>query len=167
MNVPVNKEKGFTIIEVVLVLAIAALIFLMVFIALPALQRSQRDTQRKSDVARVSTQITNYASANRNKIPASLITQLGTSGTFVQGYLGGATASTGGAEYQDPRTGSGYVFLAAGTLPTAAGRIGYQPSRICATDGSGGFTSSGATARNYAVSIFLEGQKTPYCVDNR
>ena len=49
-----NKERnrssqagGFTIIEVVLVLAIAGLIFLMVFVALPALQRSQRDTQRK------------------------------------------------------------------------------------------------------------------------
>ncbi len=42
------KEKGFTIIEVVLVLAIAALIFLMVFIALPALQRNQRDTARKT-----------------------------------------------------------------------------------------------------------------------
>ena len=38
------KDRGFTIIEVVLVLAIAALIFLMVFIALPALQASQRDT---------------------------------------------------------------------------------------------------------------------------
>ena len=41
-----QKEKGFTIIEVVLVLAIAGLIFLMVFIALPALQSSQRDTAR-------------------------------------------------------------------------------------------------------------------------
>lgn len=47
-----NKTQGFTIIEVVLVLAIAGLIFLMVFIALPALQRSQRDTQRRDDVAR-------------------------------------------------------------------------------------------------------------------
>lgn len=46
-------KKGFTIIEVVLVLAIAGLIFLMVFLALPALQRSQRDTQRKQDVAMV------------------------------------------------------------------------------------------------------------------
>ena len=44
------KDRGFTIIEVVLVLAIAALIFLMVFIALPALQASQRDTARKNDV---------------------------------------------------------------------------------------------------------------------
>lgn len=43
-----NKYKnGFTIIEVVLVLAIAGLIFAMVFIALPALQRAQRDAQRK------------------------------------------------------------------------------------------------------------------------
>ncbi|MBQ3261101.1 type II secretion system protein, partial [Candidatus Saccharibacteria bacterium] len=31
----INFKKGFTIIEVVLVLAIAGLIFLMVFIALP------------------------------------------------------------------------------------------------------------------------------------
>ena len=42
-------NKGFTIIEVVLVLAIAGLIFLMVFIALPALQSSQRNTQREQE----------------------------------------------------------------------------------------------------------------------
>ena len=42
-----KNNRGFTIIEVVLVLAIAGLIFLMVFLALPALQRSQRDTLRK------------------------------------------------------------------------------------------------------------------------
>ena len=42
-----KNKKGFTIIEIVLVLAIAGLIFLMIFVALPALQRSQRDTQRK------------------------------------------------------------------------------------------------------------------------
>ncbi|MBP6924997.1 type II secretion system protein [Candidatus Saccharibacteria bacterium] len=38
LKTPNNQtKKGFTIIEVVLVLAIAGLIFLMVFIALPAL----------------------------------------------------------------------------------------------------------------------------------
>ena len=41
----IRKQQGFTIIEVVLVLAIAGLIFLMVFIALPTLQRNQRDTR--------------------------------------------------------------------------------------------------------------------------
>ena len=37
-------KLAFTIIEVVLISSITGLIFLMVFIALPALQRSQRDT---------------------------------------------------------------------------------------------------------------------------
>ena len=45
-----KTKKGFTIIEVVLVLAIAGLIFLMVFLALPNLQRSQKDTQRRDDL---------------------------------------------------------------------------------------------------------------------
>ena len=45
-----SQKPAFTIIEVVLVLAIAGLIFLMVFIALPALQRNQRDTQRKTSL---------------------------------------------------------------------------------------------------------------------
>lgn len=60
---------GFTIIEVVLVLAIAGLIFLMVFIALPALQRAQRDTQRRDDLARVSTALTQYQTNNNGRLP--------------------------------------------------------------------------------------------------
>ena len=47
----IKTKKGFTIIEVVLVLAIAGLIFLMVFVALPQLQSSQRDTQRRQDMS--------------------------------------------------------------------------------------------------------------------
>ena len=60
-----HKKSGFTIIEVVLVLAIAGLIFLMVFIALPALQRNQRDTQRKNDMSRLSDAIKSWRSNNR------------------------------------------------------------------------------------------------------
>lgn len=62
------KKRGFTIIEVVLVLAIAGLIFLMVFIALPALQRSQRNTRRRQDISRISTAVTQYLASN-NKLP--------------------------------------------------------------------------------------------------
>ena len=64
----INSKKGFTIIEVVLVLAIAGLIFLMVFIALPALQRNQRDTQRRNDYSMLSSAITSYSSNNGGKI---------------------------------------------------------------------------------------------------
>ena len=85
----IKTKKGFTIIEVVLVLAIAGLIFLMVFIAWPALQRSQRDTQRRNDYSMLSTAISNYATNNNGKLsnivttnnklnPATYINQQGT-----------------------------------------------------------------------------------------
>lgn len=63
-----QQKKGFTIIEVVLVLAIAGLIFLMVFIALPALQRSQRDQSRKNDVSTVAAAVNSYRSSNRSSL---------------------------------------------------------------------------------------------------
>lgn len=63
------NQKGFTIIEVVLVLAVAGLIFLMVFIALPALQRSQRNTRRRSDLARIMSAFDEYAANNNGKMP--------------------------------------------------------------------------------------------------
>ena len=65
------NKKGFTIIEVVLVLAIAGLIFLMVFVALPALQRSQRDTQRRQDYADLSSAIANFTTNNNGRLPAA------------------------------------------------------------------------------------------------
>ena len=65
---PKNLNKqGFTIIEVVLVLAIAGLIFLMVFVALPALQRSQRDTARRNDMSRVDTSLVQYQTNNSTR----------------------------------------------------------------------------------------------------
>ena len=84
MNVQ-QKAKGFTIIEVVLVLAIAGLIFLMVFIALPALQRSQRDSARKNEVSAVGSAIGSYMSNNRNAQPSA---------TKIMEYITGTTGST-------------------------------------------------------------------------
>lgn len=46
-----SDNKGFTIIEVLIVLAIAGLILLIVFLAVPALQRNSRNTQRKNQVS--------------------------------------------------------------------------------------------------------------------
>lgn len=71
---PVNtqtKQEGFSIIEVVLVLAIAALIFLMIFVALPALQRGQRDTARKQDANTVATALNTWRGNHRGSLPAN------------------------------------------------------------------------------------------------
>ena len=63
------ERKGFTVIEVVLVLAIAGLIFAMAFIALPALQRNQRDAQRRDDMATFVDALKKFQTNNRGALP--------------------------------------------------------------------------------------------------
>jgi len=63
-----KSQKGFTIIEVALVLAIGALIFLVVFLAVPALQRNQRNDARKRDISSVVEAVAVYTSNNPKQI---------------------------------------------------------------------------------------------------
>lgn len=69
MVVDEGAKGGFTIIEVVLVLAIAGLIFLMVFLALPALQRSQRDSERQRMLGNLSAAVQKYQQNNNGRLP--------------------------------------------------------------------------------------------------
>ena len=55
-----QAQKRFTIIEVLIVLAIAALILLVVFLAIPGLQRSNRNSSRKSDIGKIAASISIY-----------------------------------------------------------------------------------------------------------
>lgn len=72
-----TATKGFTVIEVVLVLALAGLIFLMAFIALPQMQRSQRDAERKDDMMLFTESVKKYMTNNRGTLPDTQGTQLG------------------------------------------------------------------------------------------
>lgn len=65
-----TKQKGFTIIEVMIVLAIAGLILLIVFLAIPALQRAQRNTGRKEDAGRLVTAFQDFISNSSGQLPA-------------------------------------------------------------------------------------------------
>ncbi len=87
-----SKRRGFTIIEVSLVLAIAGLIFLMIFVALPALQRNQRDAQRKDDLMTYLEQLKKYQTNNRGNLPSDWP-------KFMTDYFGG---------HSDPSTGDAY-----------------------------------------------------------
>lgn len=63
-----KDNKGFTIIEVLIVLAIAGLIILIVFLAVPALQRNSRNTQRSNDAARVAGAINECLTNNNGNL---------------------------------------------------------------------------------------------------
>jgi prepilin-type N-terminal cleavage/methylation domain-containing protein len=66
-----KDQKGFTIIEVLIVLAIAGLILLIVFLAVPALQRNSRNTQRKNDVQNILGGLSEYVNNNSGQLPAN------------------------------------------------------------------------------------------------
>lgn len=63
-----KKTEGFTIIEVLIVLAIAGLIMLIVFLAVPALQRNSRNTQRTNDASRISSAVTECLNNKNGKV---------------------------------------------------------------------------------------------------
>jgi len=70
MKVKLNKQKhGFTIIEVMIVLAIAGLILAVVLLAVPALERSQRNNGRTSDATHLAGLVSDYTSNHGGVVP--------------------------------------------------------------------------------------------------
>lgn len=86
-NIKNRKEGGFTIIEVLIVLAIAGLIMLIVFLAVPALQRNARNTTNKNDASSVVGGINEYVSNNDGSFPTAV------AGTGTVNVSGGGTAT--------------------------------------------------------------------------
>lgn len=65
-----KKKSGFTILEATLVIALAGLLFAAIAIAIPALIRSQRDTDRRHDISAIINKIKEYQSNNRKALPS-------------------------------------------------------------------------------------------------
>lgn len=106
-----SKKRGFTIIEVSLVLAIAGLIFLMIFVALPALQRSARDTKRREDMMELASQLKKFQTNNRGALPT---------GTGIINYSASASNKASwagfyknylGADFKDPSSDGNYILV--------------------------------------------------------
>lgn len=67
----IKESKGFTIIEVLIVLAIAGLIMAVVLIAIPGLQRSQANTAAKTDATHIVAALTDFVSNNNGSLPST------------------------------------------------------------------------------------------------
>ena len=66
-----KNKKGFTIIEVLIVLAIAGLILIIVLLAVPNLQRNNRNTQLRADANNLLGYVNEYTANNNGGIPGS------------------------------------------------------------------------------------------------
>ncbi len=156
-----NKKEGdgFTIIEVMIVLAIAGLILVVVLVAVPQLQRAQRNEARRSTLNRISTEIGNYITNNNGVIPtADNNTTTGFTGGFQTRYIDGAPAGT-----FDTPAGTAYTYaIYASDTAIAEDTIYYSAGASC----NGELPTGSGTSRQYAVAVGLEGGAA-FCADNQ
>jgi prepilin-type N-terminal cleavage/methylation domain-containing protein len=108
------KLKGFTIIEVIIVLVVGAVIMLAVFLVVPQLQRTQRNSMRQNDARRLLTAAINYTTANN-------------------AYPGASTIIT--ASIADLST-SPNLFIDPDGVPYSVNKVATTPSNIKTTSSS-------------------------------
>lgn len=148
-----RKEEGFTIIEVMIVLAIAGLIILVVLLAVPALQRNSRNTTIKNDASAIAATINEFTGSNNGRQPTTVtcadgvVTVGGTTGTQVTGKVQGGTNCGTGA------------------MPTAPGQINVTFGNRCNADNN----ALGPVSRRAAAIMYVTettGNPIPQCLDS-
>lgn len=105
-----KRNAGFTIIEVLIVLAIAALILLIVFLAVPALQRNSRNTSIKNDVQNVLGGLSEFTGANNGSMPTAIAATTG-----VVNYTGGSGTNATSIQIQGSTTVTSQTTAYTGT----------------------------------------------------
>lgn len=156
-----TSSDGFTIIEVLIVLAIAGLILLIVFLAVPALERNARNTERKNDVSSILSAISEYESNNDGQLPT-------TSGPFSTEFSGenpklGYYTTTANVQY----TYTAGIMATAPAAPGSPDKVNIYNGVECdqTNDGS---TLTGASERSVIALYDIEtsGGITPQCVSS-
>ncbi len=145
----IKRQSGFTIIEVLIVLAIAGLILLIVFLAVPALQRNSRNTAIKNDVQNVLGGVGEFQAANSGALPTNV------SGTGTITYAG-TNATTIRVQ--------GTTVVALGTGAPATGRINIVLGAKCTGTG---ITTTASTRAVSAIYVIETASGTvPQCTDS-
>lgn len=140
------KKKGFTLIEVVIVLAIAALILVIVFLAVGGAQRSQRDQASQEAAGQVVAAFSNYLSDNQGT------SSLSAGAALPSGYISSSIKSGRGVTPTNGTTvasGTGFVYS-----------VGY----IC---NGAAITTTGAGPNNIAVTYVSEQSGLVVCRSNK
>jgi prepilin-type N-terminal cleavage/methylation domain-containing protein len=146
----IKKLEGFTIIEVLIVLAIAGLIMLVVFLAVPNLQRSQRNSQYKNEAASIIGAYNEWTSNNGGSVPAA--SGSGTAGSNAAIILGAANVKNIQTLTIEAQGGTTKPSLTASVL-----RTGAQCSAASGSD-----TTTAAATRQAALLYVTEAKGQTY-----
>ena len=159
-----KDKKGFTLIEVVIVLAIAALILVIVFLAVQGAQKSQRDNAAKQGASRAIAAAQNFLSDNGGTVSYTLIL---TPGVYVNdcNLDGGTACGDIGKYFKDVVGHSGKPFQLSAN--TAVNTIADPPKigfiKVCS---GGTMTATGAGASNIAAVYWSESANKSVCISN-
>jgi len=187
-----KSDGGFTIIEVLIVLAIAGLITLLVFLAIPALLRNQRNDQRKTSVSNILSAIHTFELNNSGQMAPNCGSSDASCNALNQGYHNedfGYYNDTNGTQViicQGNYGGSGLVYGDAGNQtdcyarnpPTVPPSTSMSPVhdvnkvyvynyQRCDPNTQGAGTSSAAGYSDQVAMFALESGTgdTPQCID--
>lgn len=157
-----KQTEGFTIIEVLIVLAIAGLIILIVFLAVPALQRNSRNTQRKNDVSSLAGTLQEELNNTNGTMPVSCT---GASATCwvknsKMSFFDNNTTNVSWTKQAAVGAGTNLVPATAGDRDKI---VAYNGSKCNETAGAtfGQFTATNATLRSVAIQYMVETSGTP------
>jgi prepilin-type N-terminal cleavage/methylation domain-containing protein len=156
-----THSEGFTIIEVLIVLAIAGLIMLIVFLAVPALQRNSRNTQIRNSAAAVLGGVNEFVSNNSGQMPTTVATAAD----------GTVTISGGGGTSQVQINIQGGHTVTNGTaMPGGTGAITVYFNRKCNGNAFAGAVTNKAVAAGFLVETGVTGKGgsdgVPQCVQS-
>lgn len=162
-----NRQKqlnrsGFTLIEVVLVLAIGGLIFLLAFIAFQQVSTNRRDTQRRNDAGRILAEIQNAAGDGVKVTTQPLLTggatasrtHTGTGNSFLKDYLGGGL--------EGPQQNYNFIYATSGTISTAVDDVTVGSGVQCAANSNSSFA-----AKTGANAVIMGLEKGSVCRDDQ
>ncbi len=140
-----KRSQGFTIIEVLIVLAIAGLILLIVFLAVPALQRNSRNTRVKDDASKSAGALQETSNNNNGTLPT---------GTTAPQAVDPANANYGqvsAVNYNVHAT----AFQSLGAT-IARDTLYVRNFSVCGANGSGQAGLTGGSQRQVTVTYLIE-----------
>ncbi len=149
-----SNSKGFTIIQVLIVLAIAGLIMVVVFLAVPALNRNSRNNALSTNANNIMSGVGTYVSNNNGTLPANVAAAAVSGGKVTIGATTGVNQEV--VKVDSSVTNFSIVDAKSITTTSGIGAVQVVKKAQC-NDTKTDVVTTGVSSRSYALLYVAEG----------